>query len=320
MRASRVTVAVGILALAGVHTRAELADAITAVVSESVITTYQVQDYAAPITEDLRSRYGNQPEIFRKKLDATLNDSLETLLENRLILHDFDTSEKYRFPDSIVDEQLQAYIRATYGDDRVRFIRTLQAQGKTLEEFRQELRDRLIVQQMRYLHGASEVIVSPHKIEVYYAEHTNQFKVEPEVKLRMIVLNKPAGDTNETRKLAGEILAKLDEGASFTQMASIYSQGSQRTEGGEWGWVEKSVLRKELAEVAFELQPGQRSGVIDTPEACYLMLVEDKRPEHIKPLKEVRDEIERTLMAQESDRAQKQWINRLKQKTYIGYF
>jgi len=50
------------------------------------------------------------------------------------------------------------------------------------------------------------------------------------------------------------------------------------------------------------------------------MLVEDRRPEHIKPLNEVRDDIEKTLLAQESDRLQKQWIERLKKKTFYRYF
>ena len=37
-------------------------------------------------------------------------------------------------------------------------------------------------------------------------------------------------------------------------MAGVYSQGAQRSQGGDWGWVERSVLRKELAETAFSLK------------------------------------------------------------------
>jgi peptidyl-prolyl cis-trans isomerase SurA len=202
----------------------------------------------------------------------------------------------------------------------VRFIKTLQAEGKTYEQFRREFRDHLIIQEMRYLHGSSAVIVSPHQIEVFYVDHPDQFKVEPQVKLRMIVLNKPPGDTNETRRLAEEILTKINEGAPFAEMASIYSAGSQRGQGGDWGWVEQSVLRKELAEVAFALKPGEKSGVIETAEACYLMRVEDKRPEHVKPLNEVREDIEKTLLARERDRLQKQWVERLKKKTFVRLF
>ena len=93
-----------------------------------------------------------------------------------------------------------------------------------------------------------------------------------------------------------------------------------RSQGGDKGWIERSVLRKELADTAFALQPGQVSDVIETPDTCYLMLVEETRPAHVKPLTEVRDGIEKNLRAQEQARLEKQWIDRLKSKTFILYF
>jgi parvulin-like peptidyl-prolyl isomerase len=313
--------AMGILMGMECKVRAEVADGIKAIVHDSIITYQQVADYTAPFLDELRRQYRDQPDLFEKKLGEAEEDNLEQLLERQLILRDFETGGfTNALPDSIIDEELQAYVRSNYGDDRVRFIKTLQAEGKTFEQFRKEFRQRIIVQQMRFSHVSSDVIISPHKIEVYYVDHKDQFKVESEVKLRMIVLNKPGDDTGQTRKLADEILSKVNGGAGFAEMASIYSQGSQRNQGGDWGWVEKSVLRKELAEVAFALKGGEKSGVIETPEACYLMLVEDKRPEHVKPLNEVRSEVEKTLLVQEHERLQKQWIERLKKKTFVRYF
>jgi peptidyl-prolyl cis-trans isomerase C len=136
----------------------------------------------------------------------------------------------------------------------------------------------------------------------------------------MIVLNKNSPDDKDARRMADEILTDIKGGASFDQMASVYSQGSQKNQSGDWGWVERSVLRKELADVAFTLKAGQTSGVIETPEACYLMLVEQTRPTHVKPLGEVRDEIEKNLRAQEQATVEKQWIESLKKKTFIRYF
>ncbi len=80
------------------------------------------------------------------------------------------------------------------------------------------------------------------------------------------------------------------------------------------------MLRKELAETAFTLPVGKLSDVIETPDACYLMLVEDKRAEHFKPLSEVREEIERTMLTQERTRLEQQWIDKLRKKTFVRYF
>ena len=101
-------------------------------------------------------------------------------------------------------------------------------------------------------------------------------------------------------------------------MADVYSNG--RNPGGDWGWADRTELRKELVDAAFALNAGEISGVVETPEACFLILVEEKRPAHLKALGEVRDEIERNMLTQERDRLQKKWIERLKKKTFVRHY
>lgn len=298
--------------------RADLADGIKAIVNDTVITYAQVEDFTAPAVEALRGQYASQPEIFQQKLAVALNDSLEVLIERQLILHDFDT-EGYKLPDSVVDGWVQDAIRKRFGD-RVTLLKTLQAQGMTLEQFRDQIRDQNIEAYMRSKNVSQEIVVSPYKVENYYFAHQDDFKVEDEIKLRMIVLNKSSSDDTNTMDLAREIKSQINGGASFEQMAAVYSQGSQQHESGDWGWIERSVLRKELATAAATLKPGQISDVIQTPEADYLMLIEQTRPAHVRPLNEVRDDIEKTLRIQEQARLEKQWIDDLKKKTFIRYF
>jgi peptidyl-prolyl cis-trans isomerase D len=79
-------------------------------------------------------------------------------------------------------------------------------------------------------------------------------------------------------------------------------------------------LRADLAEIAFALKPGQRSGVVEKPDGCYIMLVEETKPAHVKPLSEVRAEIESVLKAAEINRLHKRWIDKLKGKSFVQYF
>lgn len=305
----------------GLPLRAELADGVLAVVNNAVITRAQVDDFVAPAIDALRRQYANQENVsnvFGQKAIGVLNDGLEQLIERQLILHEFDT-EGYKMPDSFVDQIVQGRIRERYGD-RTTLMKTLQAQGLTYEQFRKDVRDQWIWMYMRSKNVSQEIVVSPYKIENYYLAHQDDFKIEDEVKLRMIVINKTSNDDQSVPRMAGEILTQIKQGASFSQMASVYSQGSQRSQGGDWGWVERSVLRKELADVAFTLKPGQVSDVIDTPQACYLMLVEETRPAHVKPLNDIRSEIEATLRAQQQKQLEEQWIGRLKQKSFVLKF
>ena len=298
----------------------EVVDAIKAVVNGESITLAEIDDFIIPAAQSLRRDYAGNPTLFEQKLDETRNDGLEQLIERQLILHSFDV-DGYRLPESAVDELVQDRIRDRFGGDRITLMKTLQAQGMTYEKFREDVRDQYIVSALRAKNASPEkTIISPYKVETYYLAHQDDFKVEDEIKLRMIVFNKPSADDTNTAALAREVQAKIKEGAAFSEMASVYSQGSQRNQGGDWGWVQRSVLRKELADVAFALKPGQVSDVVETPEACYLMLVEQNRPAHVKPLTEVRAEIEATLRAQTQKHAEQQWIARLKNKTFINIF
>jgi len=306
-----------LMLLAGRPLRAELADGVKAVVNDTVITYSQVEEFTAPAADALRRQYPDAPDTFQQKLNDALSDSLEQLVERQLILRSFD-AEGYQLPETYVDQLVQDRIRAI--GDRVTFIKTLQAEGMTVEQFRKNVRDQYIEQALRQKNVSSEIVISPYKVETYYLAHQDDFKLEDQIKLRMIVLNKTSTDDTNTVQRAGEILAEIKKGATFAEMATVYSDGSQKNQGGDWGWVERSVLRKDLAEAAFSLAPGQVSGVIDTPESVYLMLVEQTRPAHVQPLGEVRDDIEKTLRTQEQARLEKQWIDGLKKKTFIRYF
>lgn len=362
-----------------VRAEAELVNGIQAVVHESVITLGEVYTMTLPAEQMLERQYGGQPELFKKKLSDARNDNLEQLLDRQLILHDFKTMfaepERQAIIDKdinkAVDQEIAAEIHSGYGGNRMTLIRTLQAQGITLERHRQQIRDRLIISELRQKNISSEIIVSPHRVEAYYLAHREELKVQNEVKLRMIVLGcSGEGEAARTEKLAEEVLAKLKEGATFAEMATIYSEGSQHNQGGDLGWLELSQLSKRLADTAVSLQAGQHSGVMsrsagddywvcqydngaatlgrhylaDTvlrretlveerrlesagavtnlppPIEFYLMLVEDKRPERFKTLTEVRGQIEKDLVAEEQKRLEKQWVDRLKKKTFVRVF
>lgn len=303
---------------APVFSQAEVADGVKAVVADRVITFAEVEDITRPAADALRRQFSAQPDAFQQKLNEALNDSLELLVQRALILHSFE-SDGYHLPDSAVEDQVQQRIRDRFGD-RVTLMKTLQQQGMTFEQFRKQVRDQYIESAMRNQNVSREVVVSPFKIQNFYDSHTDDFKIDDQVKLRMIVLNKSSDTDTNTLALAHEILSKLKDGAAFTDLASVYSQGSQQHQGGDWGWVERSVLRKELGQAAFTLQPGQTAEPIDTTDAIYVMLVEDKKPAHAKPLVDVRSDIEKTLRTQQQAQLQKNWMDGLKKKTFIRYF
>jgi peptidyl-prolyl cis-trans isomerase SurA len=358
----------GIGLLSALTVRPQAANGIKAIVHDSIITYDDVEDLTAQTATVLRNQFRTRPDEFQKKMEEARAENLEKLLGRELILHEFKTAG-YNMPETIIDELVQERIQEKYGGNRITLTKTLQAQGVSHERFRQEMREQFIVEALRQKNISSEIIISPHKVEKYYQAHRDEFKVEDEVKLRILVLTKPTNpEAPNPQKLVEEILTKLKEGASFSEMA-VYSQDARSSQEGKW--YERDQLTKGLADVAFGLEAGQFSGVLsrsagddywickyegglpttakhygvdsDTkkehlieelslvndlsaadkvpvPREFFIMLVEDKRTAHFKPLGDVREQIERSLLLEERNRIEKQWIERLKKKTFVRYF
>ncbi len=232
---------------------------IAAIVNDTVITFGEVEAYTASAVDLLRRTY--PPGIVEQKQNEAMSDGLQQLIEKHLILDDFKNSGG-QLPESIIDASVKDRIRRQFGD-RVTLTKTLQAQGVRFETYRKQTHDDIIVRFMQQKNVASAITISPTKIEHYYATNQQEFRVADQVKLRMITLNRSEGNSaEELLMLAREIVAKLDDGAPFHEMASIYSQDSYRREGGDRKWVERKGLLVGLAEIAFSLQRRQRSGVI----------------------------------------------------------
>ena len=262
-----------------------------------------------------------QPDVFQQKLNDALNDSLEQLVERQLILRSF-RHRGLQVARSVVDQLVQDRIRERFGD-RVTFMKTLQAQGMTVEQFRKQVRDQYIDPRCATKMSQQEIVISPYKIETYYQAHQDDFRMEDQIKLRMIVLNKTSPDDTNTVKLAREIQAKIKDGATFQpKWPPSIRKARSKSQGGDWGWVERSVLRKELADVAFALKPGQVSDVIDTPRHLSTSCSSrTSKPAHAKPAGRSRaTKSKKPSAPRNRPGSQKQWIDGLKKKTFIRYF
>ncbi len=98
-----------------------------------------------------------------------------------------------------------------------------------------------------------------------------EFQQEKLIRLRMIFLKASPENRTAAEAMLKEIRAKVEAGTDFASLAKVYHQGSQRNQGGDWGWVDQNTLRSDLSEEAFKLEEGQASEIITTDEGCYFL-------------------------------------------------
>ncbi|MBV9491624.1 MAG: peptidyl-prolyl cis-trans isomerase, partial [Verrucomicrobia bacterium] len=201
--------------------------------------------------------------------------------------------------------------------------RTLSAQGYSLIRFRENERQKIIVQAMRQNNVKGSFNASPQQIEAYYNANKQEFATPEQVKLRIIVLNADPLDPNSsttTRQMAEEIQQKAKGGADFAALAKTYSMDGTAENGGDWGWVDQKTLNQDLTKVAFGLSPKEVGPVVQIGDSYYLLYCEDKKVSGVIPLAQVKDNIQRKLEQIQRQQAAQRWIDGLREKAYIKIF
>jgi foldase protein PrsA len=140
---------------------------------------------------------------------------------------------------SLSDEELEAQIEADIaaGGGQAAFDEWLQATGQTRDEYKQMLRQTLLSQRVL------EVVTAdvPDATEQVHARH--------------IVV--------DGQEVAQQILEQLRGGADFVALARERSLDlATKDNGGDLGWFPRGLVAPELETVAFALQPGQISDVV----------------------------------------------------------
>ena len=301
---------------------------VAAVINSEAITFRDVLAQTQMEEDDLKNQQqaGKITDDERKaRIRERRKTVLDSLIETRLIIQDYK-KKGYNFPAYYFDREERQRVRDQFGGDRQALVKTLEERGITMADWKKNIQETFIVQQMRQINAKRFITISPHMIEEYYQNHIRDFLQPDRVKLRMIYLA-PESST-EVEAQAKEVLSQVESGVDFAALAKKYSDYN-RAGGGlfmdQGGWAEREGLKSELAEVAFRLRPGQASGILSLPSAkgppaYYLLQVEEVKKATVTPLSSIRDAIESTLVAAESEKVQKEWIERLKRDAYIERF
>jgi peptidyl-prolyl cis-trans isomerase SurA len=301
---------------------------VAAVINSEAITFRDVLAQTQMEEDDLKNQQqaGKITDDERKaRIRERRKTVLDSLIETRLIIQDYK-KKGYNFPAYYFDREERQRVRDQFGGDRQALVKTLEERGITMADWKKNIQETFIVQQMRQINAKRFITISPHMIEEYYQNHIRDFLQPDRVKLRMIYLAPES--SAEVEAQAKEVLSQVESGVDFAVLAKKYSDYN-RAGGGlfmdQGGWAEREGLKGELAEVAFTLRPGQSSGILTLPSAkgppaYYLLQVEEVKKATVTPLSSIRDAIESTLVAAESEKVQKDWIERLKRDAYIERF
>ena len=299
--------------------KGEVLDGLAAVVNNDIITFKQVRDLTA--AKEQAARDSLQDDALTKRIKQVRTAAVNDLIDRQLILQDFK-SKGYSIPDHFIDEEVDALVKSRFRGNRQAFLRALQAEGLTMEKFRETQRDNIIVQEMRKqaARGATslptvEKVNSSYRPRASSSMDANQ----PEQMRLRVIMVRGDGDPGK-RKFIEEVRQKLVEGAEFGDLARMYSEDSSQDTYGEWGWIDRKTINETLTKAAFALKPGETSSVVEQGGNYYLLNCAAKKGAVTKSVSELRGPAQTTLVKGERQQQVDDWLQKLRKKAYIKIF
>lgn len=295
----------------------ETIDRVVAVVNDEPITQSELDSLIVPIYEQYRQAYSGQE--FMRKMSEVRTNLLSQLIEDRLV-----AQEAERLGVVVTDEEIQAQINEVKAKfpDETEFKNFLEEQKISLSKLKERYKDQIAIRKLHQYEIRQKIIVSPKEIEEYYDENLSNFTEKEKLKVKTIMVRKK--DPDETgadpaqREVIESIVAELKTGADFSALAKQYSDETHAQEGGELGFVQRGELIDRFDEVLFDVPVGSLSPILETEIGYHVFLVEAKQEKKVKPLAEIKDEIETILFRTKSKERFEQWINELKENAYIS--
>lgn len=287
-------------------------DGVAAYVNKHIIT----------ISDVIRSSRTLQEKLAKGgdiKVDSIFNETLNELIDRKLILDDYDNQKKVKIPESVFTERADAIIKDMFNDNHLKFIEALNADGLSEDTWRSQMRERTIVGAMRNLRVDSKVTVSPLAARERYDANREKYTSQPSVKMRMISIAKgfSASEKKAKKKKLNELLKKLKDNADFTELAKSYSEDSYASDGGDRGWMKRDMLRSDLADAAFSTKVGDVTDVIDIGKQFCIIKVDDKVDAKLVDFEDAKPLIEHQIRVEQSIKLHDAWIGRLRKNAYI---
>ncbi|MCB9476847.1 MAG: peptidyl-prolyl cis-trans isomerase [Deltaproteobacteria bacterium] len=299
--------------------RAEIINRIAAVVDEEVITTFEVEAAAAgSIRAVLNS--DDAEDVKKKRICNLKSEAMRAIIEQKLL-----EREVARLGIPIEDQDVDARLEkilSLNNMSRDDLSRQLAREGKTMDEFRDQIRKQILTEQYVRFRLREKVDVTEEDARAYYQQHQDQYVADTRVSLREIRFNVPALATDaETKAIFDKAAATYESllaGADFEQTARSVSNGSSAIKGGYLGtFLLDSELKRDYRRAVADLAPGQISTVFRDTAGFFILKVEDRSAEGTKAFEDVRDQIGMELRRDYSEREMRKLKAELYKKSFV---
>lgn len=264
----------------------------------------QVISKAAFLAEFERSLQKDQP------LTAIEREELQRSFLVQMIDRELIHGEARRLNIALSAEEVEAALQSYRLDyPGSSFEVMLQERGLTLDSWREELKESLIMEKLLEQTVYAGVAVAEEEIAAYYEANRDQFDRPAQVRARQIVVADEAQGQ--------EILGLLRQGRSFAEVAAEYSLSPDAQQGGNLGFFGRGEMPPEFDAIVFDLPVNRLSDLVKSEYGYHIFLVEEKRKAARLSKQDAAAEIRAILESNKKEELYFDWLQDMRARAVI---
>lgn len=262
----------------------QILDRIVAVVGDQVILESELNTYLDLYASQMRISLRSQRErdqLRKELLETMVNDKLLLIAAQKDTLIEVTTKEV----EDALKQQLED-VKSQFTEEE--FKTQLEAEGLTeielKKKYRKQIKDRMMTDRLK-ASMLQKVSVSTREVKDFFQAYQDSIPDQPEaVKLSHILLEvKTSPETLDSLKIKAQTVLNLARGGEdFAKLASAYSDDPTGERGGDLGFFRKGDMIPKFEKVAFSLEPGEVSNVVETEFGYHIIKVEEREDDRVR--------------------------------------
>lgn len=248
-------------------------DEIIALVEDDVITRNELIEEVKKIREDFRKKGRNlQPS-------PELNGQVLELMITKSILIQEAGKRGVKITDTQLNNAMQRLARNNQMN-LSQFRQALLANGISYNDFRNEMRRDLTIDLIRDRYARQNIEITDREVDDFL-RRTSEDNDSAEFWISHLLIALPDGANSDqvsaAREKTHELIAQLDQGTDFADLASRFSEASDALNGGDLGWRKLAQTPSLFAAQLPGMKPGDYSQPLRSPSGFHILKLNDKR-------------------------------------------
>lgn len=241
------------------------------------------------------------------------NQKIKDYLVNSFIEHKLLLQEAERRNIKVDEKRIRSVTDSFLSESGTQDLKVYSGSYNTdANELSKMLREKFMIETLIYDTVNSNIDITEEEIRKAYRDNYSKLPVPQKAHVFQIFT------TDKT--MAEKAMAELKRGLSFTEVASRYSEGPEKEEGGDLGYlVNEEGNFPEIFAEAFKLRAGKYSEILKSDYGYHIFLVKEYGKAKPASYDELKTDIHFTLYNKEQNKKIEEMIDELRENADIEF-